>query len=199
MDNKIDLVDISDEDVTEEEFSEEELADETTDWKAKAEALKGLNKRRATKLRKAKEALAKIPELQTELETLRPKPQKKDEQPSGPDYGQLAYLATKGVEHDDDVTYVMQIAKETKESLQSVLSKPYVQAELNLRKETRQTAEAMPEGSKRSADARRDKVEYWLNKPFSEVPAEMKREVIKAKLAQEKSETKRFTDQPVVT
>lgn len=197
MENKIDPVDISDEDITEGDFSEAELADETTDWRAKAEELKGLNKRRATKLRKAKESLAKITELEVELQTLRQKPPE-DKQTSGPDYGQLAYLAAKGIEHEEDISYVTQIAGETKESLDKVLTKPYVQAELKLRAETRKTAEATPGSPVRSADARRDKVEYWLNKPFAEIPPEMRREVVKARIAAEKSGTKKFSDQPVV-
>lgn len=78
METKIDPVEIGDEDISEEDFSPDELADDTTDWKAKAQELKGLNKRRATKLRKAKESLGKVSELEAELATLRKPPEKKE-------------------------------------------------------------------------------------------------------------------------
>src|SRR3990167_3344091 len=56
-------IDIKDEDLHESDFTPEELEAEDVDWKAKAQELKGIAKRRATQLKKAKEALvAKPPE-----------------------------------------------------------------------------------------------------------------------------------------
>src|SRR3990167_10062469 len=54
-------IDIKDEDLKEDDFTPEELDAEDVDWKAKAQELKGIAKRRATQLRKAKEALANPP------------------------------------------------------------------------------------------------------------------------------------------
>src|SRR3990167_4022134 len=61
---KIDTtVEIKDEDIKEEDFTSEELEADTTDWKAKALELKGIAKRRATQLAKAKEKLNAKPEI----------------------------------------------------------------------------------------------------------------------------------------
>ena len=54
-------IDIKDEDLHESDFTPEELESEDVDWKAKAQELKGIAKRRATQLKKAKEALANPP------------------------------------------------------------------------------------------------------------------------------------------
>ena len=54
-------IDIKDEDLHESDFTPEELESEDIDWKAKAQELKGIAKRRATQLKKAKEALANPP------------------------------------------------------------------------------------------------------------------------------------------
>ena len=75
----------------------------------------------------------------------------------------------------------------------------YVQEELKNRKDTRASENALPEGSKRSASAARDQVEYWLAKgelpPASET--ELRRKVVAARIEREK-DTSRFTDSPVV-
>ena len=54
-------IDIKDGDLHESDFTPEELESEDIDWKAKAQELKGIAKRRATQLKKAKEALANPP------------------------------------------------------------------------------------------------------------------------------------------
>src|SRR3990167_9909517 len=77
---------IEDELLEEGDFTPEELADENTDWKAKAEELKGLNQRRATKLRKAKEALSKSAEVK-----ISPEPVKKIEK-EGFDYAEKTFI-----------------------------------------------------------------------------------------------------------
>ena len=69
-----DQIEIKDEDLKEEDFSQEDLDNEDFDWKAEAQKLKGIAKRRATQLSKAKERLANPPKLE-------PKPQDKNLQP----------------------------------------------------------------------------------------------------------------------
>src|SRR3990167_10532750 len=56
MENKNDI-NIEDEDLKEDDFTPEELEAEDVDWKAKAQELKGIAKRRATQLGKAKAKL----------------------------------------------------------------------------------------------------------------------------------------------
>src|SRR3990167_10145160 len=93
-------VEIKDEDIKEEDFTPEELEADSTDWKAKALELKGIAKRRATQLAKAK---FKLSEVKPEI---KPKPQDKSienkQEPNEPNYGRLAFLNSRGIENPDD-------------------------------------------------------------------------------------------------
>ena len=78
MEKENDL-DIKDEDLKEEDFTPEELESEDVDWKAKAQELKGIAKRRATQLKKAKEALALKEEKKIETKLQDKKEDKKSD------------------------------------------------------------------------------------------------------------------------
>src|SRR3990167_10001947 len=119
MDPKNDQVEIKDEDVKEEDFTPEELESDTTDWKAKAQELKGIAKRRATQLAKAKEKLKSVPEPKVDAP-----PQPKNDaikNPNEPDYAKLAFLKSEGVKHQDDMKYVLEEADRLKMNLNDVL------------------------------------------------------------------------------
>lgn len=156
---KIDLV-IADEDIKESDFSPEELEDDTTDWKAKAQELKGIAKRRATQLAKVK---AKLGEAKPEPE---PDPSKKEPlQKSGElDYGQLAYLTAKGIEHEDDVALVEKVRKETGKELKDIVVSKYFQAELQELRDVRKNKEASPKGENRGQPNASDDVAMWVAK-----------------------------------
>lgn len=62
-------IEITDQDTSEEDFSKEDLESEDFDWKAKALELKGISKRRATQLGKAK---TKLSQQSEEIEKLTP-------------------------------------------------------------------------------------------------------------------------------
>jgi len=195
MSENVEKVEIEDELTKEEDFSESELADEFTDWKAKAMELKGLNKRRATKLAKAKEALNKPPvPLQTP-----PKEEKKGDV----DYPKLAYLAAKGVP-DEDVPYIQEVAAATGKEVRDVLATVWVQRELAERKELRDSKNAVPaEGGKRTGGNAADEVDYYLTEAkMGELPKdnpELARKVVNARIALDKNRGNKtpFTDNPV--
>lgn len=114
------------------------------------------------------------------------------------DYGELAFLSQKGVEHDEDISYIQNIANNTGESLKDVLSKSFVKAELKERAEQRTTADATPKGTKRSASPARSDVDYWVAKgvlPPADQP-QLRQDVVNAKLKSEKSASE-FTSTPV--
>lgn len=151
MDEK-EKIEVEQELLHEEDFSEEELADETIDWKAKALELKGLNKRRATKLGKLKEAYSRA----TPTPAPSPEPVKK-----GLDYAELAYLEAKGISQDEDQSFIYQEVQSTGKPLKEIVGFKYIQEELQKRKDARVTQEAMPPSSNRSGQSAKDSVDYW--------------------------------------
>lgn len=168
----------------EEEEIEDEISDDDsskTDWEARAKHLEGIAKRLKTKLAKASE---KKPDLPGD---------KKQTNSNDMDFGKLAYLAQKGVEHPDDIAYVNEVLQNSPgSSLMDVLSKSYVTAELKERKDNRTTRDAVPSNSRRSNSTSRDKAEYWIAKgelpPESEV--KLRREVVNKRMEVEKSGSK---------
>ena len=181
-----DQVEIKDEDIKEEDFSSEELENDSTDWKAKALELKGIAKRRATQLAKAKEKLATKPE-----------PELIENKSDEPNYGKLAYLETKGV-LGEDVDWALSTEKESGKSLAELFNSKWFVAELKERKEAKITADATPSASRRSTSGARDQVDYWLAK--GELPPidqpELRRAYVNGR-AKKEANLNKFTDRPV--
>jgi len=193
METKIDAVEIKDEDVKEEDFSEDELNDEETDWKAKAQELKGIAKRRATQLGKAKAKLTEYTNKPVPKEE--PKaPEKLDSQSNEPDYARLAYLETKGINHPDDQKIVQDEASRLKLSLTDVLAMEHIKSRLEASKDARTAAAGMPKGRGRTGGATQHDVEYWLAK--GETPQgdqELAEKVIDARMSKERQN--KFSDE----
>lgn len=142
------------------EIKDETTGEDKTDWKALAlaqnEAAKqyeGLSRRNFTDLEK----LRSDPRLKEEE-----KPKATAKTNDGFDYGQLAYLASKGVS-DEDMDFLQEEVKTTGKELKDILGFKYVQEELKTRKESRETQDALPT-SKRSSGASHDSVDYWVKK-----------------------------------
>lgn len=195
MEKEIDKVEIKDEDTLEEDFSEEELANEETDWKAKAQELKGIAKRRATQLGKAKAKLSEIKDPEPKVE---PEPQDKTKS-SELDDGQLALLIAKGIDIDNEAE--LELVKEymtgTDKPLKDIVSNKFFQNDLKELKEAKEAKDALPSSSKRSAGSARDKVDYWIKK--GEMPPydqpELREAYVNAKL-KTKTDGNPFTDNP---
>jgi len=190
--NEIDEV-VSDIEKDVAELGEEPEDIDTTDWKAEALRARGIAKRNQTRLEKLKKA------AETKVEPAVPPEEKKVEKSE--DYAELAkksYLNSRGIPEEDH-DYLFSEAESTGKKLSEIVGFRYVQEELKNRKDTRASENALPEGSKRSASAARDQVEYWLAKgelpPASET--ELRRKVVAARIEREK-DTSRFTDSPVV-
>ena len=185
MENVKNEIVIEDELLKEDDFSEEELNDETIDWKAKAQELKGLNKRRASKLAKAKEALAKKPE--NPLPKAEPKIIKTEF-----DYAELAYLEAKTVAEEDH-EFLFQEVQTTGKSLKYLLGLNYIKEELKNKKDARIVKDVTPKGTKRSGASHRDDVDYWINKGGSvmDIPdVELRRKVVNERIRRDKDSSK---------
>src|SRR3990167_8342627 len=148
------------------------------------EQIRGIKMRQFTKLKKEL-GIAENPEANAF------KPEAKE----GFDYAELSYLAVRDVA-DEDHDYVLETLKDSGKSLKDLLGAKWLQSDLRERKESRATKNAIPSGTKRSTSSSRDSVDYWLSKPFTDVPKEMRREVLKARTKIESNKNK-FTDVPI--
>lgn len=173
--------------------TQDEAGNDTTDWKALAEerqalAVKnqGIARRYKTKLEKSKEAPPANP-----VEKKEPK--------SELDYGEKAFLVANGVKGSDEIDLVRNVMSNTGKSLDEVIDSKYFQADLKEMREAKASAEAIPKGTKRSAQSTRDSVEYWIAK--GELPPKDQRalrtQVVNARIKSEKDDNI-FTDRPVM-
>lgn len=153
------MVEIGEEDVVEQDFAPEILEANTTDWKAEALKLKGIAKRRATKLEKLK-----ANQVKPKVEELKPQDKIENKKSDELDYAQKAYLKASGI-NSEEFDFVHQVMKETGKDLDSVLGSKYFQAELKERRDAKAINDAMPKNIPgRSTEPASNKVEYWVNK-----------------------------------
>lgn len=210
MENKIEPVEIKEEDTQEIDFTPDELSNDQTDWKQKAQELKGIAKRRATQLKKAKTELG---DYQTRLKSFEPskeptpKPQDKNDviKKSEIDYAKLAFYNTKSdvtrIESDEDIGFLRQTLEDTGKPQEAILGAKWFQAELKERREAKATADAIPTGTRRSVDTSTDKVEYWVAKgglpPNTPENVQLRRDVVNRRLEVEQR-SQRFSPTPII-
>jgi len=158
-----DDLEITSEEVEQEQEQEEEQGVEY--WKAEALKNKAILERNKNKLQK--------------------EPKKSD------DFGLdvKGYLKASGIASTefDFVKAEMKASGET--DIDSLLENDYFKAKLEKHREATKTKDAVPTG-KRSGGVATGSVDYWLAKPIEDVPANMRREVVNAKLKQENSQGK---------
>lgn len=133
---------------------------------------------------------AKRARLQRELDRLNKKyPEHKESKQvtnkSDFDYGELAFLAAKGVEADDEISFVQQIIANTGRTLREVVSDDYVQSKLKSMREARTVEDAVPKGTKRSGTQARDNVDYWIAKNELPDDVDLRRKVVNERIRRE--------------
>jgi len=160
-----DNLEIMSEEVAVEQEQEQEEEQGVDYWKAEALKNKAILERNKNKLQK--------------------EPKKSD------DFGLdvKGYLKASGIASTefDFVKAEMKASGET--DIDSLLENDYFKAKLEKHRETTKTKDAVPTG-KRSGGVATGSVDYWLAKPIEDVPADMRREVVNAKLKQENSQGK---------
>lgn len=161
----------------------DENGNDTTDWKAQAEANLELAKRNQGIAQRNKTRLQKLKE---EKESGAPVT-KNESTPS--DLGEKAYLAVNGIKSADEVAFVQKLKKETGRDIESLLETTYFQTEFKSFKEKKTTDNAVPTGSKRSTNSSIDSVDYWIAK--GELPpadqVQLRRDVVNARLKKEQT------------
>ena len=165
--------------------------DDDTDWKALAQKNQGIAKRLKTKNTKLKEDAKTAKPLKIK------KPESKDKKESF-DYAEKAYLKTSDVK-PEEFKLVQEIMSSTGKTLDEVLESKYFRAEQKELREAKESADAVPTGTKRASQSHKDKVDHWLAKgelPPADQP-KLRREYVNAK-AKAETNGSRFADRPVI-
>lgn len=108
--------------------------------------------------------------------------------------GEEALLIAKGIDHEDDQDFILEVMNETGKTLREVVNSRNVQGELKSMKEEREAQAASPSGSTRSRTPSQDSVDYWIGKgelPPKETHPELRRKVVREKRKRAKT-TKKF-------
>ena len=156
----------------------EDGTEDTTDYKALFLKTQGMTKRFQTKLKKLAEESSKPKEEKD------PVADKKEVL----DRVDRAVLSVKGITEPEEIELVERRKAETGRSLEDLLSATWFKAELAEFREKATSFDVMPKGSKRSNQAARDSVEYWIAK--GELPpknqVQLRRDVVNARYQKSK-------------
>lgn len=144
----------------------EDEAEDSKDWKAEALKYKAILDRNKSK----KEETTEV---------------KKETKSDDLGYDIKAYLKASGIKADE-FSFVKKELKNFNGTVDDLIENEYFQAKLEKERKVKETAEAIPK-SKRSGAPATDSVDYWLAKPFEEVPQNMRSKVVSAKMEKEKS------------
>lgn len=108
---------------------------------------------------------------------------------SGFDYGEKAFLKASGINGQDEIELVKTWAERTGDDLDTIVEDDIFQSKLEKLRKNKVGKTGIPPSSKRGTQSTGDSVEYWLNKPFADVPKEMKTKVLNARLAKESNKS----------
>lgn len=173
---------------------EENSEADATDWRAEAEKLqqKAIRQREKTK-----ELKAKLAELETasaskpDPEREKGKDNKNKEKLNDFDYGEKAFLASYGIKDADERELVKTFMNRTGDDLDTIVSDEIFTAKLDKLREAKAVKDAIPVSSRRSsATDVKTAVDYWLDKPFSDVPKDLRRDVLNKKLERDQQVAK---------
>ena len=160
-------LDIKDEDLKEIDFSPEELESEDIDWKAKAQELKGIAKRRATQLSKAK---AKLGEFETKVKELTPEPKLQDKKGKSDDkllerLDKMA-LQVAGIKEADEVELFDKWKEDTGREADDIVGNNIFKKELENIRTAKANLEATSgiKGEEGKMGGARDNPDYWIAK-----------------------------------
>lgn len=159
LDNTVEEVETAETEETTEEESEK-------DWKAEALKYKAILERNKNK----KEETTEV---------------KKETKSDDFGYDVKAYLKSSGIKADE-FDFVRKELKNFNGDVDALIENEYFQAKLEKERKVRETADAIPK-SKRSGAPATDSVDYWLTKPFEEVPQNLRSKVVSARMEREKN------------
>lgn len=100
-------------------------------------------------------------------------------------YDVKSYLKSSGI-NASEFDFVKKELKAYGGDVDSLIENEYFQDKLKKHRDLSKTADATPKG-KRTGSPATDSVDYWMNKPFADVPADMKSRVVNARIDKEKN------------
>jgi len=166
----------------------EEGQEDTTDYKALALKMQGMAKRFQTKIKKLAETPPARPEPKVE----------KEEKKEILDRMDKAVLTVRGITEPEERAFIEKTMVDTGKPLDDLLDATWFKAELAEFREKMMTDSVLPKGTKRSSQAARDSVDYWIKK--GELPprnqTQLRRDVVNAKMKQAK-DGNIFSDNPI--
>ena len=112
------------------------------------------------------------------------KPEAKKPAKSGElDYGLLAFHNSKSdstrIEHEEDIEFLKNEIEKSGKTQQELLSNKYFLEDIKGRQEERELKSATPSHSSRSGVTKKD-LSYWMNRPYAEVPQDMRYKILDA-------------------
>lgn len=142
-----------------------------------------------TELEKARELAENYKIRAEKAEKSKKAPNKKSSNQSKElDYGQKAFLKASGLKNNDEFNLAKDFANNTGKNLDDIVDNKYFQQELESFREIKTTEKASIKSNSRSTNSSKDSVEYWLAKPFGELPEdfELRKKVVKERRKKEK-------------
>lgn len=167
----------------------EETATDSEEVTTEAEEVEQ-DKPKETPQQKKSRLLRQLKRVQRELGEEPDEPITKTTKKSGDfDYGQKAFLKSSGINGSEEFAFVKTWADRTGDDLDTIVEDDIFQAKLEKFRSNKQTKVAIPPTGRRGSQAPSDSTEYWLSKPFSEVPKEMRQKVLNERLKRESNRT----------
>lgn len=136
-------------------------SEDGVDWKAEALKFKAILDRNKSK------KLEKTPSKQSE----------------GTDYGLKAFLVASGLKGEQEHKLAQEFARNTGKSIEEVVDSKYFLQELQDFREIKNTENASIKGRGKTSNSSANDVDYWLAKPFGELPDdfELRKKVVRAR------------------
>ena len=164
--NEDTTIEVVDAEETTQDEDQTETNDSAKDWKAEALKYKAILDRKAKKAEPARE----------------------ETKSNDFGYDVKAYLKASGV-NASEFDFVKAELKNYGKDVDSLLENDYFKAKLETHRNLQKTQDATPKG-KGSNGVPTDSIDYWMSKPIAEVPTEYRRQVVNAKLTQDRSNGK---------
>lgn len=157
--------------------TEEEESSETEEQAEEDPRLKELQDQIADLTGKLKRATKQKSEPKKESKTIK-------SETGELDWGQKAYLRSEGIE-PSEFDFVQEQIEESNLPLEKLLSNNYFKSQLQERRNAAAVEKATPGNTRGATKSSRAEPAYWVDKPFSDVPDELKRDVLNLKIAKE--------------
>ena len=129
------------------------------------------------------------------LET-EPKPEPKKENQTSKsgelNIAEMAFLQGNDIRGKEEFAIVQKYKNDTGKSLLDLVDEnaivgKLIRSEIKELREAKTTSEATPKGTKRSSPSPKDSVDYWIKKPFDQVPDELKIQVVNRRIELDQS------------